>query len=304
MASPSTRYPLPSWPREAYPFEPAHGYFRRLAAANAQVSVRTLGSYVGVNGRNFDREELLEFCSRFPSKGIENLQRSTPQIEGSLVIMNGEIISRTKDYTPYHPKACASCLRASYHYRNWFDLSAVRFCPIHEAPLCDLNTGERMAWWQADLGHPASLSRSEDRFSYDHRSLEWARYVLGRMGVVDRCPSIVLDALPLVDVIAGCVLLGTGALRLLLRTFCIAMRPPKGLGCCARRSMRFSLTSILSPTPDWRDQVPAPTCLSVRRFEHLSNLSSIGRSWSINLAWPSMNSANGRIGRQGRWRSL
>lgn len=69
-----------------------------------------------------------------------------------------------------------------------------------------------MAWWQADLGHPASLSRSEDRFSYDHRSLEWARYVLGRMGVVDRCPSIVLDALPLVDVIAGCVLLGTGAL--------------------------------------------------------------------------------------------
>lgn len=100
MASPSTRYPLPSWPREAYPFEPAHGYFRRLAAANAQVSVRTLGSYVGVNGRNFDREELLEFCSRFPSKGIENLQRSTPQIEGSLVIMNGEIISRTKDYTP------------------------------------------------------------------------------------------------------------------------------------------------------------------------------------------------------------
>lgn len=212
MVSPSTRYPLPAWPREAYPFEPAHGYFRRLAAANAQVSVRTLGSYVGVNGRNFDREELLEFCSRFPSKGIENLQRSTPQIEGSLVIMNGETISRTKDYTPYHPRACVSCLRDSYYYRNWFDLSAVRFCPIHEAPLCDLNTGERMAWWQADLGHPASLSRSEDRFSYDHRSLEWACYVLGRMGVVDRCPSIVLDALPLVDVIAGCVLLGTGAL--------------------------------------------------------------------------------------------
>lgn len=67
MPSPLIEFPLPAWPREAFPFEPAHGYFRRLAVANAQVSVRTLGSYVGVNGRNFDREELLEFCSRaFP----------------------------------------------------------------------------------------------------------------------------------------------------------------------------------------------------------------------------------------------
>ncbi|WP_313008610.1 TniQ family protein [Brevundimonas vesicularis] len=209
MPSPLIEFPLPAWPREAFPFEPAHGYFRRLAVANAQVSVRTLGSYVGVNGRNFDREELLEFCSRFPSVGIENLKRFTPKIEGPLVIMNGELISRKKDYNPYHPRACPSCLRETYYYRNWFDLSAAGFCPIHGEPLCDFNAGERMAWWQASLGQPVTLRCSTGAPDGGPRSLDWERYVLGRMGVVEPHPNAILDAFTLADVIAGCVLLGT-----------------------------------------------------------------------------------------------
>jgi len=37
MPSPLIDFSLPAWPREAFPFEPAHGFFRRLAAANAQI---------------------------------------------------------------------------------------------------------------------------------------------------------------------------------------------------------------------------------------------------------------------------
>jgi len=210
MPSPLIDFSLPAWPREAFPFEPAHGFFRRLAAANAQISVRTLGAYVGVNGRNFDREELLEFCSRFPSINIENLRRFTPRAEGPLVAMNGEFISHNKDYTPYHPRVCPSCLNEAYYYRNWFDLPAVGFCPIHGEALCDLNAGERMAWWQASLGQPLTLRCSTFSSAEGQRSLDWERYALGRMGVVERHLNPVLDAFSLADVIAGCVLLGAG----------------------------------------------------------------------------------------------
>ena len=103
---------LSDWPREAYPFEPAHGFFRRLARVNGQQSARVLAGLVGVRGRNVVPEEMLSFVTQFPVRNIENMARFEPTACGTGFVLNGEKLGRL-DYSIRRPRYCAHCLRES-----------------------------------------------------------------------------------------------------------------------------------------------------------------------------------------------
>lgn len=207
MASPSTRYPLPSWPREAYPFEPAHGFFRRLAVCNHQVSARILADHVGVNGRNVVPDEMLGFCMSFPVRNKHFLAAANPRIEGDVIVLNGQSFSRLWDYSLVQPRVCLACLDEESYYRNWFDLTILRCCPIHRQPLLNSLSGERMQWWHPEL-RPFGLGLVDTECSHESRSVAWERYALGRMGVMEPVKVDFLDGESMRDVVQVAVQLG------------------------------------------------------------------------------------------------
>lgn len=196
-------FSLPAWPAEAFPLEPAHGFFRRLTQANNQLSCRVMADLVGIKARNIDLEEMLEFCSQFPTQNLVNLATATPKKNGTNLILNGEVFRDHLDYAVGSPRYCASCLRQKNYYRNWFDLRVVRACPLHNELLTTDGYEGRSEWWEPTLGRTDLVARL-----IDPCRLDWERYLFARMGITSGESHPMLDDQPLRDVIRIAVLLG------------------------------------------------------------------------------------------------
>lgn len=212
MPSPSTDYPLPAWPPGIFPFEPPHGYFRRLAVHNHQLSARTLAEYVGVNGRNVVPDEMLSFCESFPVRNKHFLADANPQFEGELVVLNGQSFSRAWDYSLAQPRVCLGCLDEEEYYRNWFDLTILRCCPIHRQPLLHSFAGERIQWWHPDL-RPFGPDSIDTDAVHEFQSVAWEQYALGRMGVIEPRKIDFLDGQSMRDIVQVAVQLGRAVER-------------------------------------------------------------------------------------------
>ena len=115
-------FPLPAWPPQAFPLEPAHGFFRRLAQVNNQDSCRVLADLVGIKSRYIDTDEMLEFCREFPVQNLSHLEAANPRFQDATVVLNGQMFHAKADYSIRRPRYCSSCLREENYYRNWFDL--------------------------------------------------------------------------------------------------------------------------------------------------------------------------------------
>ena len=202
--------PLPAWPANVFDHEPAHGFFQRLAHQNGQISTRTLATSMGLNGRNIDQAEMLEFCQRFPVRGLDKLAAATPIIKGPLVILSGETFSKSRDWSLLAPRICRGCIGDSPYYRNWFDLTVIGRCPLHDLPLEQGAEGMSLRWWFPEVGvTPNGFQMAE----FNARRAEtlpesWERYVLGRMGVLEPLAIPALDRSRMIDVIAVAKLLG------------------------------------------------------------------------------------------------
>ena len=206
--------PLPRWPPKAFKYEPAHGYFLRLAERNGAQSARVFADGVGLNGRNFDIAELLRFCQKFPIAGMEELIAATPSIEGSFIRVNGQTFRKATDWSARRPRVCDACLGEVRYYRNWWDLSIIGRCPIHDRPLVGGDTSSSLAWWYPAIGvtsegHDLAISpvmHSECRLG------TWDAYVLGRMGVILSPSAPLLDKCELFEAIAAVEFLGKAGL--------------------------------------------------------------------------------------------
>lgn len=204
MSSPNIDYPLPAWPAEVYPYEPAHGYFRRLAKANSHLSTRVMADIVGVKGRHIVHQELLDFCLQFPSAHASHLEWATPIVEGQLVNLSGQTFHKQLDHGVYRPKVCLRCLDEEPHYRNWFDLKILRHCPIHNCVFTTSGEDGEAAFWQTEI----AAGRSPSGYRSAGNIGTWEVYVLGRLGVMDPVSNIWLDEAPLHEIIQAAVVLG------------------------------------------------------------------------------------------------
>ena len=200
--------PLPTWPASVCPHEPAHGFFRRLADVNGQSSIRPLAAAHGLNGRDLDLMETLEFCSRFPVEGVDDLRRNTPIVRGHLVEILDETFRCPRDWSAVNPRVCPGCLQESPHVRNWFDINVLRRCPIHGCELVgdtlwhpqigmDARTGEGIAARMPMVAPPADIER----------------YVLGRLGAMKPWRLPHLDDVALYHIIDAAEILGYAQLR-------------------------------------------------------------------------------------------
>lgn len=200
--------PLPTWPGSVCPHEPAHGFFRRLADVNGQSSIRPFAAAHGLNGRDLNLSETLEFCSRFPVEGVDDLRRNTPIVRGHLVEILHETLRYPRDWSATNPRVCSGCLHESQHVRNWFDINVLRHCPIHGCELVgdtlwhpqigmDARTGEEVAAKMPMVAAPANIER----------------YVLGRLGAMVPWHLPHLDDVALFHIIDAAEVLGYAQLR-------------------------------------------------------------------------------------------
>ncbi len=185
--------PVSAWPEQVLPDEPVHGFFQRLAWANGQLSCRTLAAHLGLNGRNYDFKELLDFCGRLPAAGVENLATATPSRSLERVTLRGETFSPTH-FGFLHVRICSACVSESRHHRNWFDLAFLENCPIHDQTMVEGLDKERLARWHPSIGiMPYSgldLSQPVRRVQPQETL---GRYILGRIGCLLRWRIPFLD---------------------------------------------------------------------------------------------------------------
>jgi hypothetical protein len=204
---------LRRWPEEAFEYEPAHGFFVRLAQRNGAHSTRVFAELLGLNGRDFDLEDMLSFCRAFPARQIDRLAAATPTFEGTFVYLNGQKFRKLTDWSLAHPRVCGECLAESRHHRNWWDLCVIERCPIHDRPLQRGIESEKLAWWHPAIGvTPCGTDLSiRQHGESDVPRASWDAYVLGRMGVIPRFSVPSLDDCEMFDVIAAIELLGRAA---------------------------------------------------------------------------------------------
>lgn len=214
MADPSL-YDLevPLWPIEAHPFEPVHGLFARFAERNGQTSSAVFANHVGINWSHPNLSELLTFCSKYPVRQWERTIAATPTLEGKRLIINAQSINPHTDWSIYQPRVCEGCLHEAAYYRNWWDITAIHHCPIHDRPLVSRENGARLGLWYSRVGvtpDGTNLAKFAPRVGVSGHA--WEQYVLGRMGVVETTLATLLDDIDLDHVIEATELLGTAVL--------------------------------------------------------------------------------------------
>lgn len=213
MAPPTNMPALSSWPSEVRPHEPSYGWFQRLAQVNSSYSAIKLAVLMGLNGRNLDPAELLEFCLTFPVRNVTDLIGFTPVISERQVVLGGQTFNSKLDFSIRRPRVCPRCLTESRHYRNWFDLQLVGGCPIHGLPLTSGPADDRLSWWHPMVGVTPSGIDLAGTASGSTASFDWERYVLGRTGVLAPLAVPILDAVAMDEVARVAVLLGSSAAR-------------------------------------------------------------------------------------------
>jgi excisionase family DNA binding protein len=164
---------------------------------------------MGLDGRFLKHDDLLEFCSRFPTRRLELLAAAAPELNGATVRINGQVFGQKFDWSLRTPRVCPACIAENRYFRNWFDLSVIDHCPLHGLQLCHGLGTDRLAWWYPKVGVTPSgldLARAAPRCAPGDHPWEW--YVLGRMGVMAGCAVPLLDDLPMKDVIAVSQIVG------------------------------------------------------------------------------------------------
>lgn len=204
---------LKKWPRTVYRDEPAHGLFLRWAEECMAHSTRVFADSVGLNGRNPDPSEILSFAMKYPIEGKDRLAAGTPQFDGSLVILNGQRFRRRSDWTLMTRRVCDACLGEAAYHRNWFDLTILERCPIHDRPLLSGTKHSKMSWWYpavaATIDGIPLVTRGITKVGANRGT--WEEYVLGRMGILDKIEIALFDELDLYEAATICEVIGRAA---------------------------------------------------------------------------------------------
>jgi hypothetical protein len=188
--------PLPNWDKPRLD-EPAHGYFVRLVGLNQQPSASVVASSFGLNGRDLQPSECLDFAMSFPIENKERLLSATPTVTTETVTMFGETFRR-RDWSIARRYFCPSCLAEDAYHRAYWDLVMFRHCPFHNEPLrCIDLSGHQVPWWWPSFEYsPFGKSIIEHRNRVDLLRPAAEAYVLGRLGLSESLAVPLLDELP------------------------------------------------------------------------------------------------------------
>lgn len=200
--------PIPRWGLEPYEHEPAHGFFLRLAALNGQQATPAFAMSLGLNGRNIDPQQMLQFCKQLPIPGTERLCAATPSIAKSSVYIRGEHLRLGRDWSIRHRRYCLACLNEKSFHRFWFDLPIVRVCPIHQIELASERRSMKWAWHYPLQTSDMAICKTDAALTKADPGLRFSSYILGRLGVLQPSRISLLDNLRLSEAVYLCSIIG------------------------------------------------------------------------------------------------
>lgn len=71
--------PMPIWPAEIHPHEPIQGWIQRAAERNYALSTESFVDSLGLSGRDWDYDELLNIVQQLPIEDFAQLEACTPK---------------------------------------------------------------------------------------------------------------------------------------------------------------------------------------------------------------------------------
>ncbi|MFC6773059.1 TniQ family protein [Methylobacterium gregans] len=256
-------------------------------------SIAVLLNSHGLNGRDIQPAECLEFALSFPIAGKDHLIHATPVVTPTSVVIMGQEVRR-QHWQIGRRRFCPACLSENPHHRVWWDMPAYARCPYHDLDVLDRDaSGRPVPWWSASFTHTPSgadlLRYGVPRRAEPRPSLE--AYILARMGIASPLPVPPLDGLRTLGEALDLVeLVGRVSLGVTLRTrpvvgvtkgFDLPAVMRAGYGVLARGrlpSTPCSTTSRTRARPPRRAEGRLASGGSVR-----SSVRSRARTWSF---WP------------------
>lgn len=205
------RLPFMRWDIDLKRDESSHGYFARLVALNGDDRVSDFAASADMNLFGLIPEQGLGKLRRLPlSEELHaRLEHVTPIRVGTLYRLCGTTV-RSYDISMRSPRWCPACIAEEPYRRIWFDLPSIRRCPYHGDLILDRDEdGNPLPWEMVDFsidreGRP--IGRSGPERNLRHGS--FGHYLLGRLGLDDRLPAILLDKRSLSEVIPACAAIG------------------------------------------------------------------------------------------------
>ncbi len=182
--------------------EPAHGYSLRLIDAHGINSAVTFNIWNGIDSDAVSPQgsmSLLE-AHPLPVDWLSSLWLATPREDRKVAYMGGQMFSAAQ-ISQWNRRWCPGCIAEKAYHRNWWDIVALRKCPLHGVELLQEDVeGKAVSWTWPQFGFSRGgwdLGRRMVRAETDGIG----RYVLGRLGYVAAVRIDILDGVAVRDVI-------------------------------------------------------------------------------------------------------
>ncbi|MGO7117561.1 TniQ family protein [Rhizobium leguminosarum] len=182
--------------------EPAHGYSLRLIDAHGINSAVTFNIWNGIESDYVSPKGSLSLLEAhpLPADWLASLRFSTPLENHKVAFMGGQMFSAAQ-ISQWNRRWCPGCIAEKAYHRNWWDIVALRKCPLHGVELVQEDAESKaISWTWPQFGFSRGgwdLGKRVARVETDGIG----RYVLGRLGYMEAVQIDIFDGVALRDVI-------------------------------------------------------------------------------------------------------
>lgn len=199
--------PMSKWPGEAYPNEPIHGWIHRAAARNHAFSTRTFVASLGLNGKDWDYDELLQIAGQLPISFFGQLEFNTPKRCDEGYEICGQKLP-FKAISKSARRVCPQCLEELRYVRNWFDFVPVSACPFHNTALVSGLPDDPLDWIRPEIGWTHNGVKLGTQHATPQIATELDRYIVENLYGSEIPPAELISGLELGPVLNASICLG------------------------------------------------------------------------------------------------
>ena len=140
--------PFSRWRLRPEQGEPSYSYFARLVADEGHGSMKVYATEIGINGRNFVPEEMLQVLQQLPlpEADHERLGNAKPLLRDGIYHIGRERV-REKQLSFRQRRFCPHCMSDGLYHRIQWDIVVASHCSIHGTRVVEAVGGKKLGWW-------------------------------------------------------------------------------------------------------------------------------------------------------------
>ena len=142
---------MPIWPAEIYPHEPVQSCIHRAAERNYAFSTDSFIETLGLSGRDWDYDALLNVIQPLPIDYRAELEHYTPKRSSDGYEICGHKVP-LRFISKSERRVCPQCVEEDRYVRTWFDFVPVATCPHHNVALIAGLPNDPLDWRHTEIG--------------------------------------------------------------------------------------------------------------------------------------------------------